>query len=420
MLRVTGNSGRPVSKFARIFQKIITYNHSTNKHTFKFLETKAECYQIGRHIDSGGSSNVYECFTVEDFDEEFRVRVTDRNFVPAKEKQHKVLAVKVLDGDLDRANLEQEVKNIQRLNHMHVIRARAIGSFEGNVGIVLEPRAYGDGGNNNLREYLTTHLRTDPQDAGGILSKNRSQIIRHLIGWMRCLLGTICYLHSEGIRHRDIKPENILIHDTRIILTDFGISFPTGTTKHSNKWNTTQPGTTTNVGTMKYLPPDAIIDSNKAGDQSGIINRVGKGGDIFSLGCVFWEMLELLWKPSRVVFSQPKSSKSYADFWQTMRLGGGGKTGIYEKIGKMVDQLDDFLDKESKKGENAKDIEALRTVMVETLFLIPNMVMVRFNRQLDALRLRSRLETAIRDSWSVIRAHESVRGEREFCPCTVE
>ena len=50
---------------------------------------------------------------------------------------------------------------------------------------------------------------------------------------MGCLANGLRYLHKdELVRHRDIKPANILLHNQRVLYTDFGIS-EVFTTTHS-------------------------------------------------------------------------------------------------------------------------------------------------------------------------------------------
>ncbi|KAF2267587.1 kinase-like protein [Lojkania enalia] len=80
-----------------------------------------------------------------------------------------------------------------------------------------------------------------------------------LLSKIGCLTGAIEYLHQERIRHQDLKPSNILLSRQRVWLTDFGssIDFSTQSTKVAN-----------------YLAS-------------------GRAADIFSLGCIFLEIMTL-------------------------------------------------------------------------------------------------------------------------------
>ena len=83
--------------------------------------------------------------------------------------------------------------------------------------------------------------------------------------------------HGRGLVHRDVKPANILIsgqgdHE-QVYLTDFGL-----TKRLGSAGSLTQTGAW--VGTPDYVAPEQI----KAGPVDG-------RADIYSLGCVLYEML---------------------------------------------------------------------------------------------------------------------------------
>ncbi len=84
------------------------------------------------------------------------------------------------------------------------------------------------------------------------------------------------YAHRNGIVHRDIKPENVMISDGRAVVTDFGIARAMG---ESLTTALTQSGMI--VGTLPYISPEQL---------SGRRDIDGRA-DIYSLGCVVYEML---------------------------------------------------------------------------------------------------------------------------------
>lgn len=78
------------------------------------------------------------------------------------------------------------------------------------------------------------------------------------------------YAHRNGVIHRDIKPENIMVNEEGIAkITDFGVAQLTERTMPFGIF-----------GTPSYMSPEQLKDE-----------FVEKTGDIFSLGCVLYELL---------------------------------------------------------------------------------------------------------------------------------
>jgi serine/threonine-protein kinase len=86
----------------------------------------------------------------------------------------------------------------------------------------------------------------------------------------------LAHAHGQGLVHRDIKPENILLSEGRAVVADFGIS---RAVSEAGGAALTQTGMA--VGTPAYMSPE-----QSAGDR-----RVDARSDIYSLGCVLYEML---------------------------------------------------------------------------------------------------------------------------------
>ncbi|MBA3853528.1 MAG: hypothetical protein C0503_03875 [Gemmatimonas sp.] len=83
------------------------------------------------------------------------------------------------------------------------------------------------------------------------------------------------HAHEQGIVHRDIKPENILLSGEHALVADFGIA---RAATEAGQQKLTQTGMA--VGTPVYMAPE-----QSTGDQ------VGPTADIYSLGCMLYEML---------------------------------------------------------------------------------------------------------------------------------
>ncbi|KAJ9079368.1 hypothetical protein DSO57_1036107 [Entomophthora muscae] len=92
---------------------------------------------------------------------------------------------------------------------------------------------------------------------------------------MHDLLSATEFLHTHGIVHRDIKPQNILVNkEHQVKLADFGLarfySVPAVTMTHE-------------VVTLWYRAPEILLG----------VKRYTAGIDIWSLGCIFVELVNL-------------------------------------------------------------------------------------------------------------------------------
>ena len=106
---------------------------------------------------------------------------------------------------------------------------------------------------------------------GGQLSLDRVQRI------MTAVASALDAAHASGLVHRDVKPANILLSGAgeheHVYLTDFGL-----TKRLGSQGSLTRTGAW--VGTPDYVAPEQI----RAGTVDG-------RADIYSLGCVLYEML---------------------------------------------------------------------------------------------------------------------------------
>jgi serine/threonine protein kinase len=112
---------------------------------------------------------------------------------------------------------------------------------------------------NIARSDLKTHLKHQ----GGISGKLAKE-------WTEKLANGLLFLKKEFIVHGDIKPHNILVYDDNTIkLADFGCcTILEGDIKKGT------------VGTTRYSSPEMLLRS-----------EISYAGDIWSLGCVIYEML---------------------------------------------------------------------------------------------------------------------------------
>jgi serine/threonine protein kinase len=116
-----------------------------------------------------------------------------------------------------------------------------------------------------------------------------------LFQWMGCLASAMDYLHSQGIQHLDVKPSNILLKNDVTLLADFG------TAKSLNLWPSTLE---TLEATPIYCAPETMLHG-----------RQEYSSDIFSLGCIFSEMITRLSGRTIGEFQEFRSNRGQRSFY---------------------------------------------------------------------------------------------------------
>ena len=172
--------------------------------------------------------------------------------------------------------IKQEARVLESLVHCHIVQI--IGSYSecppsGRQFYSLLMSPVGD---RDLKTFL--EVVGDPSWDGRC---DMARIERSwLQTWFMCLASTLAYMHNSGVRHQDIKPSNIIHRGSTIYFTDFSSSsqFQIGQTT-----STENPARTSAM----YSAPEVI-------NCDGVLNRHGRGTDVFALGAVFCEMLTVL------------------------------------------------------------------------------------------------------------------------------
>ena len=197
-------------------------------------------YAVERELGHGGMATVY---LAEDL------------------KHKRKVAIKVLRPEL--ASLVgpqrflREILIEARLEHPNILPLFDSGEAGGYLYYVM-PYIEGE----SLRDRLEREAQLPLEDALYIT---------------REIATALDYAHSRhGVVHRDVKPENILLHEGRAILADFGIA---RAISEAGGDRVTETGHS--PGTPPYMSPE---------QASGEITLDGRS-DIYSLGCVLYEML---------------------------------------------------------------------------------------------------------------------------------
>ncbi len=179
------------------------------------------------------------------------------------------IAIKVLPAefasDSDRLRrFEQEARAVAALDHPNLLAVHDIGTHEGAPYIVAE-----------LLEGESLRERLD----GGVLP------VRKALEIAVQMAQGLTAAHDKGVIHRDLKPANVfLTRDGHVKILDFGLAKlvpPRTAEEHARASTVTETtGAGTVLGTMGYMSPEQV--RGQALDQRS---------DIFSFGCVLYEML---------------------------------------------------------------------------------------------------------------------------------
>ncbi len=210
------------------------------------LPTELGRYHIVREIGRGGMATVH---------------------LAEDPKHGRQVAVKVLHTELarliGRERFLREIEIAASLSHPHILPLHDSGevlsqSREHSLLYFVSPFASGE----SLRDLLQREPRMSVLEA---------------VRLGREVALALDYAHRQGVVHLDVKPGNILLLEGHAVITDFGIARAMACVEEEGDG---RPASFV-MGTPSYMSPE----------QAAGLPDVDGRSDIFSLGCVLYEMV---------------------------------------------------------------------------------------------------------------------------------
>ena len=195
-------------------------------------------YRVDRELGRGGMATVYLAHDL---------------------RHDRPVALKVFHPQLGTELGERFLREIRvaaRLGHPHILTVHDSGEADGLLWYTM-PVVDGE----SLRQRIRREGPLPVEEA-----------VR--IG--RSVAEALDFAHGHGVVHRDIKPENILLFGGEPMVADFGIALAMDT---ADQDRLTQTGLS--VGTVAYMSPEQAMGGARLDGRT----------DIYSLGCVVYEML---------------------------------------------------------------------------------------------------------------------------------
>ncbi|XP_004610174.2 dual specificity protein kinase TTK [Sorex araneus] len=219
---------------------------SASSSTNECISVKGRIYSILKQIGSGGSSKVFQVLN-------------------EKKQIHAIKYVNLEEADNQTIeSYRNEIAYLSKLQQHSdkIIRLYDYEITDQYIYMVMEC------GNIDLNSWLKKKKSIDPWERKS---------------YWKNMLEAVYTIHQHGIVHSDLKPANFLIVDGMLKLIDFGIA------------NQMQPDTTSivkdsQVGTINYMPPEAIRDMSSSRENGKSKSKISPKSDVWSLGCILYYM----------------------------------------------------------------------------------------------------------------------------------
>jgi serine/threonine-protein kinase len=186
-------------------------------------------------------------------------------YLARDQKHNRLVALKVLKSEIASATagkrFKREIDILARLNHPHILHLFDSG--------VLTPAKQAP-----CLFYVMPFVR-----GGTLRDRLKQEVQLPLDGALhiaREVAEALHYAHGEGVIHRDVRPENILLEQGHALVGDFGIARILQSVAGESL---STSGLV--IGLPAYMSPEQATASRELDGRT----------DIYSLGCVLYEML---------------------------------------------------------------------------------------------------------------------------------
>ena len=187
-------------------------------------------------------------------------------YLARDERHQRPVALKLLHPELTRAigveRFSREIEIAARLSHPHILPLLDSGTVD--LGPTCPACPY------YVMPFVEGESLRDKLVRARVLPLEEALLIA------REVAGALEHAHRRGVVHRDIKPENILLSGDHAVVADFGIGRALDQVDAASLTKTGQT-----LGTPQYMSPEQITGERDIDGRT----------DIYSLGCVLYEML---------------------------------------------------------------------------------------------------------------------------------
>jgi serine/threonine protein kinase len=209
--------------------------------------TRLGIYVIESQLGAGGMGEVYRAR-----DERLRRTVAIKFILQSQDEDQE-----------RRARFLQEARAVSALNHPNIVTIHEIGTENGQDYLVME--------------YLTGRSLDELIPREGLR-------FNLAVNYGLQISKAMCAAYNAGIVHRDLKPANVMVLESGLVkVLDFGLAKSIATPGPSDTTLTAIPLKTQQgsiMGTAAYMSPEQAEGDN-----------VDARSDIFSFGCIFYEMV---------------------------------------------------------------------------------------------------------------------------------